>query len=77
MTYRQIPPSEALTETQLQELYGDAATMIRAETELDRVVADLVQAPFDAQVQKSLAEYLGSEQLQRATDAAHRIGGMS
>ena len=38
-------------------------------------MADLVQAPFDARVQQTLANYLGSEQLQRATEAARRIGG--
>ena len=46
-----------------------------AERELDSAVADLVQAPFDSRVQQTLANYLGSEQLQRATEAARRIGG--
>ena len=59
--------TQALDDAELQTLYGDAVVMFDAERELDSAVADLVQAPFDARVQQTLANYLGSEQLQRAT----------
>lgn len=75
MTERPTPQNEALDDAELQTLYGDAVVMFGAERELDSAVADLVQAPFDARVQQTLANYLGSEQLQRATEAARRIGG--
>ena len=75
MTERPTPQNEALDDAELQTLYGDAVVMFDAERELDSAVADLVQTPFDARVQQTLANYLGSEQLQRATEAARRIGG--
>ncbi|MFC9718342.1 hypothetical protein [Micrococcus luteus] len=75
MTERPTPLTEALDDAELQTLYGDAAVMFDAERELEGAVADLVQAPFDTRVQQTLANYLSSEQLQRATEAARRIGG--
>ncbi|MFI5825497.1 hypothetical protein ACIA8I_41590 [Streptomyces rishiriensis] len=77
MSDRTPPLSEALTDEQMRAFYGDADAMLTAQCRMDTALADLTQAPFDAQAQSAMAEYLSSEELQRATAAARRIGGMS
>lgn len=62
-----------MSDEQLQEFIKEANVMLDAQAELQGGMADLFEAPFDAKVQKRLADYLRSDQLQRATRAAHRL----
>ena len=77
MAETQAHLTEGMTDAQTHAFYRDAAAIVEAESELERAMADLVQAPFDAAAQQQLASYLTSEELQQATEAARRIGGVN
>ncbi len=75
MTERPTSLTETPTDAQLQEFYGDAAAMLSAQHNLSGAMADLTEAPFSAEAQRTLANYLVSAELENATAAAKRIEG--
>lgn len=67
--------ADQMTDAQMRSVIGDADQLAQADTAIHGTVADLLQAPFSADVQRRMVSLLESEQIQQANEAARRLGG--
>ena len=65
-----VPP---LDDSALSGFIADASETLQAEDELEGCVADLFEAPLDANRQERLATFIGSEKMRSASQAAQRL----
>jgi hypothetical protein len=65
--------SDEPADRQWEEFKADAAAALPAIDQMYETVPAFVEAPLDPQAQRRLREFLDSDDLSRATAAAHRI----